>query len=181
MVCIEEQIVLPAGTYSISREFMTMDFSTARGGIRNLISLRSIDQNNWEACTKLKVKKDQQGFIASNLYSIAESKFFPHWKTKAIYWEEELIGFAMYGIDGDDGNYWIYRFMIDEQFQGLGHGKSAMKLIIQDIESSEDRTDIIWLGYDPDNEQGRKLYARVGFQESGMASWGEMLAKYSFC
>ena len=54
-------------------------------------------------------------------------------KIKAIYCEEILIGFAMYGIDSDDGNYWIYRFMIDEQFQGRGHGKGAMKLIIEDI------------------------------------------------
>ena len=98
---------------------------------------------------------------------------------KAIYCGEKLIGFAMYGIDSDDGNYWIYRFMIDEQYQGRGHGKSAMKLIIQDIESQEERTDVIWLGYQPDNEHARKLYASVGFKEAGKAPWGEMLAKYS--
>ncbi|GAB0166816.1 GNAT family N-acetyltransferase [Lysinibacillus sp. CTST325] len=145
-----------------------------------MISIRSIDQSNWEACIQLKPKQEQEGFIASNLYSIAESKFLSHMKIKAIYCEEILIGFAMYGIDSDDGNYWIYRFMIDEQFQGRGHGKSAMKLIIEDIQSSADHTDVIWLGYQPENEQGRKLYARVGFEESGMAPWGEMLAKYSF-
>ncbi|WP_374963135.1 GNAT family N-acetyltransferase [Lysinibacillus sp. RS5] len=144
-----------------------------------MISLKSIDQSNWEACIKLKPKQEQQGFIASNLYSIAESKFFPHMNIKAIYGGEKLLGFAMYGIDLDDGNYWIYRFMIDEQYQGRGHGKSAMKLIIQDIESREDRTDVIWLGYQPDNEQARKLYASVGFKEAGMVPWGEMLAKYS--
>ncbi|MGE7908715.1 GNAT family N-acetyltransferase [Lysinibacillus xylanilyticus] len=144
-----------------------------------MISLRSIDQSNWEACIQLKPKQEQGGFIASNLYSIAESKFLPHMKIKAIYFEEILIGFAMYGIDSDDGNYWVYRFMIDEQFQGRGHGKSAMKLIIEDIQSRDDRTDVIWLGYQPDNEQARKLYASVGFKESGMAPWGEMLAKYS--
>ncbi|MGE7929915.1 GNAT family N-acetyltransferase [Lysinibacillus xylanilyticus] len=145
-----------------------------------MISLRLIDQSNWEACIQLKPKQEQEGFIASNLYSIAESKFLPHMKIKAIYCEEMLIGFAMYGIDSDDGNYWIYRFMIDEQFQGRGHGKSAMNLIIKDIQSNDDHTNVIWLGYQPENEQGRKLYARVGFEESGMAPWGEMLAKYSF-
>lgn len=144
-----------------------------------MISLKSIDQSNREACIQLKPKQEQQGFIASNLYSIAESKFFPHMNIKAIYCGEKLIGFTMYGIDSDDGNYWIYRFMIDEQYQGRGHGKSAMKLIIQDLESREDRTDVIWLGYQPDNEQARKLYASVGFKEAGMAPWGEMLAKYS--
>ncbi|UPW84469.1 N-acetyltransferase [Lysinibacillus sp. Ag94] len=145
-----------------------------------MLSLRSIDQSNWEACIQLKPKQEQEEFIASNLYSIAESKFLPQMKIKAIYCGEILIGFAMYGIDSDDGNYWIYRFMIDEQFQGRGHGKGAMKLIIEDIRSRDDRTDVILLGYHPDNEQARKLYASMGFKESGMAPWGEMLAKYSF-
>ncbi|WP_427109866.1 GNAT family N-acetyltransferase [Lysinibacillus xylanilyticus] len=145
-----------------------------------MISLRSIDQSNWEACIQLKPKQEQGGFIASNLYSIAESKFLPYMKIKAIYYVEMLIGFAMYGIDLDDGNYWIYRFMIDEQFQGRGNGKSAMKLIIEDIQSRDDHTDVIWLGYQPDNEQARKLYASVGFEEEGIAPWGEMLAKYNF-
>lgn len=83
-----------------------------------MISLKSIDQSNWEDCIQLKPKQEQEGFIASNLYSIAESKFLPHMKIKAIYSEEMLIGFAMYGIDSDDGNFWIYRFMIDDKFQG---------------------------------------------------------------
>ncbi|WP_353957841.1 GNAT family N-acetyltransferase [Lysinibacillus sp. G4S2] len=126
-----------------------------------MISLRSIDESNWEDCIQLKPKQEQEGFIASNLYSIAESKFLPNMKIKAIYCEEVLIGFAMYGIDADDGNYWIYRFMIDEQFQGRGHGKSAMKLIIEDIRNRDDHTNVIWLGYQPDNEQARKLYASI--------------------
>jgi diamine N-acetyltransferase len=43
----------------------------------------------------------------------------------------------------------------------------------------EDRTEIILLGYNPDNEHARKLYKKVGFKEVGIASWGEMIAKYS--
>lgn len=145
-----------------------------------MICLKSIDHSNWEECIELKVKQEQQSYIASNLYSIAESKIFPHLKIKSIYCNEKLIGFAMYGIDSDDGNYWIYRFMIDERFQGRGYGKTAMKLIIQDIADRNDCTDVIWLGYQPENEQGRRLYASVGFEEVGIAPWGEMLAKFSF-
>jgi diamine N-acetyltransferase len=85
-----------------------------------LISLKSIDQSNWEDCIQLKPKQEQEGFIASNLYSIAESKFLTHMKIKAIHYVEMLIGFAMYGIDSNEGNYWIYRSMIDDKFQGRG-------------------------------------------------------------
>ncbi|WP_339324664.1 GNAT family N-acetyltransferase [Paenibacillus sp. FSL W8-0194] len=146
-----------------------------------MISLRSIDRTNWEECIQLKPKPEQQQFIASNLYSIAEAQFLPGFVTRAIYVDEILIGFSMYGLDPDDGNYWIYRFMIDERFQGRGYGKDAMQLIIREIESKHDRTNVIFLGYQPDNEGARKLYAKVGFKEVGIAPWGEMLAKYSFC
>jgi len=145
-----------------------------------LISLRKIDQHNWEECVHLKPKHEQQGFIASNLYSIAEAQFLPAFITKSIYFEETLVGFSMYGIDPEDGNYWIYRFMIDERYQRLGYGKSAMKLIINDIENQDDRSDVIWLGYKPNNNEARKLYEKVGFQEVGLAPWGEIIAKYSF-
>lgn len=145
-----------------------------------MTTLRDIDKNNWEECIDLKPSEEQRGFMASNLYSIAESKFLPGFVIKAIYIDEDIVGFAMYGLDPDDGNYWIYRFMIDERFQRHGFGVQSMQLIIDDIRSREDRTDVIMLGYQPNNENARKLYAKVGFVEEGIAPWGEMLAKYSF-
>ncbi|MGY3187803.1 GNAT family N-acetyltransferase [Lysinibacillus sp. TE18511] len=120
-----------------------------------MISLKSIDQSNWEACIELKPKQEQQGFIASNLYSIAESKFFPRMNIKAIYCGEKLLGFAMYGIDSDDGNYWIYRFMIDAHYQGRGHGKSAMKL----------DADVIILDPEISNKRAIRCYEKCGFSK----------------
>lgn len=145
-----------------------------------MITLRDLDKNNWEECIDLKPSEEQRKFMASNLYSIAESKFLLGFDTKAIYNDEEMVGFAMYGVDPDDGNYWIYRFMIDERFQRRGFGVQGMHLVIEDIRNRKERTDVIMLGYQPDNENARMLYAKVGFVEQGIAPWGEMLAKYSF-
>ncbi|QJD83254.1 GNAT family N-acetyltransferase [Cohnella herbarum] len=145
-----------------------------------MITIRAINKSNWEECIQLKPSQDQESYIVSNLYSIAEAQFLSGFITKAIYFEENLVGFSMYGLDSDDGNYWIYRFMIDGRFQGRGYGEQAMKLIINDIQTKEDRTDVILLGYKSDNASARKLYSKVGFEEQGMAPWGEVLAKYSF-
>ena len=145
-----------------------------------MISLRLIDQSNWEECIHLKLKKEQQSFIASNLYSIAEVQFLSDFAVKAIYCEEILVGFSMYGKAPEDGNYWVYRFMIDEKYQGLGYGKRAMQLIINDVQTKNDRTDILMLGYDPENIHAGKFYENLGFQSVGLAPWGEILAKYSF-
>jgi ribosomal protein S18 acetylase RimI-like enzyme len=69
---------------------------------------------------------------------------------------------------------------IDVKFQGRGYGKQAMQLIIRDIEGRDDRTDVILVGYHQDNFHAKRLYEKVGFQEIGIAPWGEILAKYCF-
>ena len=96
----------------------------------------------------------------------------------AIYYEETMIGYTLYGIDPDDHNYWIYRLMIDERYQGKGHGFEAINKIIDQIRNSKDYTDVIVLGYSPENEPAKRLYSKAGFVEQGLAPWGEMIAAY---
>ncbi|MFF2091403.1 GNAT family N-acetyltransferase [Paenibacillus sp. NPDC058174] len=146
----------------------------------DIIHLEQINRSNWEHCIELKLKEEQQAFMASNLYSIAELQFLPGFTAAAVYLENRVIGFAMYGVDPDDHNYWIYRFMIDETEQGKGYGTEAMKILIGMIMNAVDRTDIIRIGYHPDNEGARRLYSRAGFQIEGIAHWGEELAAYHF-
>ncbi|MBN3527383.1 GNAT family N-acetyltransferase [Paenibacillus apiarius] len=144
------------------------------------ICIRAVTPANWKECIELKPKKEQEGFIATNLYSIAEAQFLDNFTCKAIYLDETMIGFAMFGIDADDHNYWIYRFMIDRNYQGRGYGKQAMLLILDDINQKENCAEAVFLGYDPMNEQAANLYRAVGFVETGIAPWGEIVAKYTF-
>jgi hypothetical protein len=37
--------------------------------------LRPVTIKNWQSLIKLKVREDQTGFVASNLYSIAQAQF----------------------------------------------------------------------------------------------------------
>ena len=96
-----------------------------------------------------------------------------------VYFNEKLVGFAMYGIDPDDQNYWIYRLMIDHSFQGQGLGYQAILAIIEELRSrDQNQHECIMIGYQPDNDGARFTYKKAGFVEQGMASWGEQLAKY---
>jgi len=147
-----------------------------------MITMQAIDKQNWEECIHLKPKKEQEQFIATNLYSIAQVQFLEQFEAKAIYADQQMVGFTLYGLDADDGNYWIYRFMIDERYQGLGYGKTAFQLIVDTIRQREDRTDVLMISYAPENEQARRLYAAAGFLEIGIMPWssGEVVAKYTF-
>ncbi|MGG3279918.1 GNAT family N-acetyltransferase [Paenibacillus solani] len=144
-----------------------------------MIRLQPIDKDNWTECIKLKAKPEQEKFIASNLYSIAQFQFLAHFEAMAIYEDQTMIGFTLYGLDADDNNYWIYRFMIDGNHQRKGYGRQALQLIIEEIRNKPDRTDVLMLSFDPKNEQARQLYVKAGFEEIGVMPWsdGESVAK----
>ncbi|MCQ6333791.1 MULTISPECIES: GNAT family N-acetyltransferase [Bacillus cereus group] len=144
------------------------------------IYLKVIDKSNWEEAIRLSVKEEQQTFITSNLYSIAEVQFLDNFYANGIYLDEKMIGFTMFGIDPDDNNYWIYRLMIDENFQGKGIGKQAIYLIIDEIRRNNNANiSIIMIGYAPENHTAKFVYKKAGFIETELSSWGEQLAKYS--
>jgi GNAT superfamily N-acetyltransferase len=102
----------------------------------NTINLRKIDETNWKEAIQLKVSEDQEEYVASNLYSIAQFQFLKDFRAMGLYMDEQMVGFAMYGIDSDDGNYWIYRLMIDKKYQGRGVGKQAIGKILEDIKAN---------------------------------------------
>ncbi|HFU7072003.1 TPA: GNAT family N-acetyltransferase [Bacillus cereus] len=147
----------------------------------NKIYLKAIDKSNWEEAIKLAVTEEQQTFIASNLYSIAEVQFLDNFYANGIYLDEKMIEFTMFGIDPDDNNYWIYRLMIDEKFQGQGIGKQAIHLVIDEIRRKNNNANIsiIMIGYAPENLTAKFVYKKAGFIETELSSWGEQLAKYS--
>ena len=60
-----------------------------------------------------------------------------------------MIGFFIYGLDPDDGNYWITTFMIDEKYQGNGYAKQAMDVFL-DYFKEKYGADQIKLGHRPD-------------------------------
>jgi diamine N-acetyltransferase len=143
------------------------------------INLQEINASNWEECIQLKTAKEQQSFVASNLYSLAESKFFPSYTTLGIYVDETMVGFVMYGIDVDDGNYWIYRIMIDEKYQKKGYGKSALLQVIDRLEKIPEFP-VVMIGFHDENVGAKELYKSVGFEIGEIAPWGERLACYYF-
>jgi GNAT superfamily N-acetyltransferase len=143
-----------------------------------MIHLKKVDSTNWEHVIKLRVREEQESFVASNLYSLAQVQFLPSFKAMGVYLYEQIVGFAMYGVDPDDGNYWIYRLMIDKAYQGKGYGTSALEKVVEDIKKeNEAGIPYIMIGYEPANQVAKEVYKKAGFEETEIASWGEQLAK----
>ncbi|MNJ59690.1 Spermine/spermidine acetyltransferase [compost metagenome] len=113
-----------------------------------------------------------EDFIAANVISIAQSKYMQGMNTKAIYDDEEMVGFVMYGVD--EGELWIMRFMIDYRHQGKGYGKSALKLIIDKIWANYTEQQIK-ISIEPENTKAKKLYEYFGFVDTGIIEEEELV------
>ena len=156
-----------------------------------MIRLEEINGKNVWDILRLKVGESQKNFVASNDVSIIEAyiavthhgKAFPF----GIYDGDTPVGFCMIGFGADDDwedapavakdNYNVWRFMIDERYQGKGYGRAAMKLIMDYIGSEPcGPAEYCWLSYEPENERAKALYASFGFRETGAFDGDEAIA-----
>lgn len=136
-----------------------------------MIQLKAITAQNWKAVAQLELKPDQLGFVPSNLYSIAEAQFYKEAQSKAIYADDELVGYTLYGRDYATLECKLFRLMIAKDYQGRGYAKLAIKEVIKDLKQRF-KAKRVFLSYQVDNELAKTLYKRLGFIEKGLNELG---------
>lgn len=141
------------------------------------VTLREITPENFKECINLKVAEGQKNFVAPNVTSIAQSKIYPTVEPFAVYNDDELVGFVMFGLDIEDDRYYLVRLMIAEKFQGKGFGKAATLAVIEKMKLVEDCNEI-YLSFVPENANAERLYKSVGFERTGEISEGEIVMRY---
>ena len=156
-----------------------------------MLRLEKVNGANVWDILKLSVNDNQKEFVASNDVSIIEAYTsitangyaFPF----GIYDEAELVGFVMIGYDKDDywidapdianGNYNLWRLMIDKKYQHKGYGRAAVELVLDFIKTLPcGPAEYCWLSYEPENVIARNLYASFGFEETGDMDEEEVIA-----
>ena len=146
------------------------------------IRLVPINDENREAVLALKVREDQQPFVASNDYSLKEAEETNEEQPGlarpfAIYADDKLVGFCMFAFDpeADDSvdRYWIWRLMIDKSEQGKGYGQAALMEIMKYFR--DNGADMLCLSTEPENEGGLHVYRKAGFRDTGIISGDELV------
>ncbi len=131
------------------------------------IKLVELNRENWYECCQLKVSTEQQKYIIDNTTSIAQTKFEPTLKAYVIYDDTEMVGFLMYNTVLEELDaYWIFRIMVDEQYQGKGIGKKATQLMLEKMAKLPNAKKIV-VGYDTENIGAHNLYRSLGFVDHG--------------
>ena len=156
-----------------------------------MVRLEPINGNNVWSIMDLAVHEEQKTFVADNRTSMIEAYITTnaggHVFPFGIYHGDVAVGFVMIGYGTDDewmdppeiaeGNYNIWRLMIDKHQQGNGYGRQALKLVLDFIESMPcGEAPYCWLSYEPENKAAKTLYQSFGFSETGAIDGDEMIA-----
>ncbi|HEU4323495.1 MAG TPA: GNAT family N-acetyltransferase [Roseiflexaceae bacterium] len=147
------------------------------------VTLRELTRDNWRACVALRVADDQQNFVASNLYSIAEAQFYPGILCRAVYAGETMVGFVMFGPDDEyspaderPDAYVLVRLMIDQAHQGKGYGRAALETVMSTLQR-EAGARFLYLSAVPENVSALALYRSAGFLPTGAVVDGEVMLR----
>ncbi|MGV2941379.1 GNAT family N-acetyltransferase [Mesobacillus sp. LC4] len=127
------------------------------------VYFKNIDETNEYKVRNIRLKSGQEKFIETVDECLKEANTYQEWHPVAIYSDEEIIGFAMYGSFGPNKDTWIDRILIDEKYQGKGYGKMAMKKLI-DLVSKEYGVNVIYLSITEENRTAYSLYKSIGFE-----------------
>lgn len=153
-----------------------------------MIEFKQITFDNYEECIGLNPGEIGSKYVAPNVNSLAISSVAKESNVcipmrYAIYNDEIMVGFIMMSFLGKDQDndekedtYDIWRFMVDEKYQGKGYGREALMKAIEIIRTFPyGPAKRLVLSYEPANEVGSNLYESVGFKATGEVCEGEIV------
>jgi len=139
------------------------------------ISLEDINRENYEAVCDLDVSKQQQDYVACNMWSLVESHYNEGYTCKAIYQCSKPVGFLMW-VKENPSKISIWRFMVDQAYQNRGVGRRALTLALDTIKQIP-KLQQIEICYDPKNAVAKEFYSSFGFYEIGLDDDGDEMLK----
>jgi len=146
----------------------------------SLVTLREITAQTVRSVVRLTVAESQKGFVASNAISLAQALFAPEAWYRAIYFQDEVVGFVMLEDESLRSpppaapKVAVWRFMIDASFQGRGYGRAALLKVIGHVRA-KGIFDTLELSYVPGPGCPEPFYAALGFRPTGRIDEGEVV------
>ncbi|MEG0773893.1 GNAT family N-acetyltransferase [Clostridium sp.] len=145
------------------------------------IHFNPITPDNWRVFNSLKVKEHQKKFVASNVTILAKAYAYRNYNSRVhgIYSHDVPIGMIMQRefVKNEKLYCVLDQFMIDEEYQGKGYGKTAMELWLSMIKK-EEKYESIFLCYIEGDEPARNLYLNMGFHHTGEVDEDEITMEY---
>ena len=146
--------------------------SVAEGGT---VELHEVTRETVRAVSLLQVAEGQRGLVAPNAVSFAEAMFEPKAWFRAIVVDGVPVGFVMLSIDTETAEYYLWRFMVDERYQGRGYGRAAIELVVEHVRALPGATQLL-VSWVPGPGGPERFYAALGFRPTGEVEDDEVVA-----
>lgn len=135
------------------------------------ITFREITSDNYSQVLNLKISPEQEAakFVAPVVRSLADAWFYRAEGIaypKAVYADEDLVGFIMYELDTEEHQVFIWRFLIDQRYQGKGYGRQTIEVVLKMAKEQAQMTKVV-ADYVDGNEPMKKILLDLGFEETG--------------
>jgi len=149
------------------------------------ITFRELNFQTVREVLRLDVAAEQKGNVASNAVSIAQAYFHPRAWFRAIDADGVPVGFIMVydpGLspvkyDDETDELFLWRFMIDQRYQGRGFGAAAIQLLLNQFKGRADYINVSWV---PGPAEAAGFYRKLGFAETGEMDGAEVIARYTY-
>jgi diamine N-acetyltransferase len=137
------------------------------------IALREITKENLRDILNLKVAPEQERFVAPNAVSIAQAYFEREvaW-FRAICAGDTPVGFVMLWDEPAERKYYLWRFMVDHQFQRHGYGAEALNQVIAYVRQRPGARELLTCVGSGEGSPGL-FYEKLGFAYTGFIVEGE--------
>jgi diamine N-acetyltransferase len=144
------------------------------------VRLAELTPDNVRDACDLRIKPEQERFVASVADSIADAYVHPDtaWP-RLILAGDRVVGFVMGGFDPDSEidafRAGIWRLAIAAEEQGRGYGRFAVEAVAQEARRrGQDRITVLWI---PGEGGPEEFYLRLGFRPTGEELSGEVVGE----
>lgn len=134
------------------------------------VVLEELDETSGREIMRLEVAPAQLDFVAPNSISLAQAYLTDDVLVRGVFAGPIPIGFVM--VSTREHRYYLWRFMIDHRYQGMGYGRRAMELLIDLVRSLPEAKELR-LSYVPAPGGPGPFYRALGFEDTGNVHNGE--------
>ena len=140
--------------------------------------LKPITPDNYEQAVQLSVKPDQERFVASVQKSLADAYVFKESIFRIACYDGDPIGYLLLFpyVKSDRQHVNIVRLMIDQHYQGHGHGRRLLQESLDLIATLKPVVEVVRISTLPENHTALALYKSAGFVARAME--GHEIALY---
>ena len=140
------------------------------------VELREITADTVRQIIKLEVAPEQNQFVAPNAVSIAQAYFEPKAWFRAIYSDDEPVGFIMLFDDPDKPEYYLWRLMVADGHQREGYGRRGLELLVDYVRGRPNASELL-TSYVPTEGGPEHFYRGFGFVDTGVIDGGEVVLR----